>query len=132
MANSNTDSMLGYPINRLLAILDSWSAAKRACDDLIKQGFDESDLAPLVRAEGLELQEEQAAEQGVFGRIILAPTAEFRGAIAYREAARDGRHVLSVYAPTKVKQEKAIDSLRRNGAHFVNFYGILEDTLMLP
>ncbi|HLF78065.1 MAG TPA: hypothetical protein VJB57_11320 [Dehalococcoidia bacterium] len=131
----NHAAFMGYPVNCLLSIFDSPAAADLALADLLKAGFKTEDLLVLAGESGAESIDATGVEHGILARTVrlldrLGP--EFDDATTYENAAREGKYVLSIHAPSSEDRERAARVLERNGAHFANFYGLLDVVSILP
>ena len=66
--------------------------------------------------------------------LLRAPTfgSKFDNTHTYEHALEAGGYILTVHTPAATQRSRAVAILRKHGAHFVNFYGILDVVPILP
>jgi hypothetical protein len=118
---------IGYPTNRLVAVIDDPTEAAGAMADLTAAGFGERDLDLLRGEEGADRMDGTGDVSGWLGRLrrafdftLMDQLVDFA---AYERALRDGRAVVMVRAHGDVPKAKAHEILKRHGGHFINYYG---------
>jgi hypothetical protein len=122
-----TKRAIGYPTNRLVAVIDDPAEAAGAMADLTAAGFGERDLDLLRGEEGADRMDGTGDVSGWLGRLrrafdftLMDQLVDFA---AYERALRDGRAVVMVRAHGDVPKAKAHEILKRHGGHFINYYG---------
>ena len=122
-----TAPTIGYPTNRLLAVIDDPAEAAAAMAELQAAGFVARDLDLLRGDEGADRIDGTGDVSGWIGRLrrafdftLMDQLVDFA---AYERALRDGRAVVMVHLHGDGPKEAARRILKRHGAHFVNYYG---------
>ena len=119
---------LGSARGRLLAVIDDAGQAERAVNALLEAGFDRAAIEVYTGKGDAEVFDASGRRRGPWGRLLR--TVQFTlmdqmPDFAYYEAAvRQGRSVISVKAPREADMRRAVDILRRHGAHFINHFGL--------
>jgi hypothetical protein len=118
---------IGYPTNRLVAVIDDPREAAAAMVDLKAEGFGERDLDLLRGEEGANRMDGTGEVSGWLSRLrrafdftLMDQLVDFA---AYERALRDGRAVAMVRVHGDAPKAKAHDVLKRHGGHFINYYG---------
>ena len=118
---------IGYPTNRLLAVLDDPTAAVAALADLQASGLATRDLDILRGAEGADRMDGTGEVSGWLGRLrrafdftLMDQLVDFA---VYERALRDGRAVVMVHVHGDGPKAAAHAILKRHGGHFINYYG---------
>lgn len=118
---------IGYPTNRLLAVIDDQARAATAVADLSASGFATRDLDVLRGDEGADRIDGTGGVSGWLGRLrrafdftLMDQLVDFA---AYERALRDGRAVVMVHVHGDAPKAAAHDALKRHGGHFINYYG---------
>lgn len=118
---------IGYPTNRLLAVLDDPAAAASALAELRADGFAVRDLDVLRGEEGANRVDGTGEVSGWLGRLrcafdftLMDQLVDFA---AYERALRDGRAVVMVHVHSDAPKQAAHDVLKAHGGHFINYYG---------
>ena len=118
---------IGYPTNRLLAVIDDAAAAASALAELQTAGFATRDLDMLRGEEGADRMDGTGGVSGWLGRLrrafdftLMDQLVDFA---AYERALRDGRAVVMVHVHGDAPKAAAHDTLKRHGGHFINYYG---------
>lgn len=127
MSPDRTQRAIGYPTNRLLAVINDPAAAAAALAELQAAGFAPRDLDLLRGDEGADRIDGTGQVSGWMGRLrrafdftLMDQLVDFA---AYERALRDGRAVVMVHVHGDAPKAKARESLKRHGGHFINFYG---------
>jgi hypothetical protein len=118
---------IGYPTNRLLAVIDDPAAAAAALAELKAAGFADRDLEILRGEESADRMDGTGEVSGWLGRLrrafdftLMDQLVDFA---TYERALRDGRAVVMVHVHGDAPKEEALQILKRHGAHFMNYYG---------
>ena len=118
---------IGYPTNRLLAVIDDPTQAAAALADLRAAGFTDRDLEILRGEEGADRMDGTGEVAGWLGRLrrafdftLMDQLVDFA---TYERALRDGRAVIMVHVHGAAPKQQALDSLKSHGGHFMNYYG---------
>ena len=118
---------IGYPTNRLLAVLDDPKEAAAALAELKASGIATRDLEILRGDEGADRMDGTGEVSGWLGRLrrafdftLMDQLVDFA---AYERALRDGRAVVMVHVHGDTPKEAARQILKRHGGHFINYYG---------
>jgi hypothetical protein len=118
---------IGYPTNRLLAVIDDPSDAAAAMAELTAGGIAARDLDLLRGEEGADRVDGTGEVSGWLGRLrrsfdftLMDQLVDFA---AYERALRDGRAVVMVRIHGDAAKEAARQVLKRHGGHFINYYG---------
>jgi hypothetical protein len=122
-----TRRSIGYPTNRLLAVIDDAAAAPSALAELRAGGFATRDLEILRGSEGADRVDGTGDVRGGLGRVrrwleftLMDQLVDFA---TYEFALRDGRAVVMVRVRGDAATAEVVTILRRHGAHFINYYG---------
>jgi hypothetical protein len=118
---------IGYPTNRLLAVIDDSSEAASAMAELRASGIAVRDLDILRGEEGADRVDGTGEVSGWLGRLrrafdftLMDQLVDFA---AYERALRDGRAVVMVHVHGDAPKRAAHEVLKAHGGHFVNYYG---------
>jgi hypothetical protein len=118
---------IGYPTNRLLAVLDDPKDAAAAMSELEASGIATVDLELLRGDEGADRMDGTGEVSGWLGRLRRAFDFALMDQLVdfawYEWALRDGRAVVMVRVRGDAPQAAVHAILKRHGAHFVNYYG---------
>ena len=124
---TTTRPAIGYPTNRLLAVIDDPSAAAVAVAELTASGIAPGDLDLLRGGEGADRVDGSGKVSGWLGRLrrafaftLMDQLVDFA---AYERALRDGRAVVMVRVEGDAPKAAAHDILKRHDGHFINYYG---------
>jgi hypothetical protein len=127
MSPTGTRRAIGYPTNRLLAVIDDAPEAAAALADLKAAGFSDRDLEILRGEEGADRMDGTGEVSGWLGRLrrafdftLMDQLVDFA---TYERALRDGRVVVMVHVHGDEPKAQAVAILRRHGGHFINYYG---------
>lgn len=118
---------IGYPTNRLVAVVDDPTEAAAALAELQAAGIDVRDLDLLRGDEGADRMDGTGEVAGWMGRLrrafdftLMDQLVDFA---AYERALRDGRAVVMVHVHGDAPKAKAREIVKRHGGHFINYYG---------
>ena len=124
---SPTSRAVGYPTNRLLAVIDDPPEAAAALAELKAGGFADRDLEILRGEESADRMDGTGQVSGWLSRLrrafdftLMDQLVDFA---AYERALRDGRAVVMVHVHGDVPKEAAHQVLKRHRGHFINYYG---------
>lgn len=124
---SATRHPIGYPTNRLLAVIDDPAEAAAAMAELKAAGIADRDLELLRGEESADRMDGTGAVSGWLGRLrrafdftLMDQLVDFA---TYERALRDGRAVVMVHVHGDAPKVAAHDILKRHGGHFTNYYG---------
>ena len=127
MSPTRTRRAVGYPTNRLLAVIDDAADAAAAVAELKAAGFADRDLEILRGEEGADRMDGTGEVSGWLGRLrrafdftLMDQLVDFA---TYERALRDGRAVVMVHVHGDEPKAKALDIVKRHGGHFINYYG---------
>jgi hypothetical protein len=118
---------IGYPTNRLLAVIDDSTDAVAAMAELGASGIATRDLDILRGDEGADRMDGTGEVSGWLGRLrrafdftLMDQLVDFA---VYERALRDGRAVVMVHVHGDAPKAAAHAILKRHGGHFINYYG---------
>lgn len=118
---------IGYPTNRLLAVIDDPAEAASAMADLQGAGFGVPDLEILRGDEGADRVDGTGEVSGWLGRLRRAFDFALMDQLVdfawYEWALRDGRAVIMVRLHGDERKAAARAAVKRHGGHFINYYG---------
>ncbi len=127
MSPSAPRRFIGYPTNRLLAVVDDPAKAAAALAELTASGFDIRDLELLRGDEGADRVDGTGQVSGWLSRLrrafdftLMDQLVDFA---AYERALRDGRAVVMIHVRGDAPKAAAREILRRHAGHFINYYG---------
>ena len=127
MSPTGTRRAIGYPTNRLLAVIDDPARAAAALADLKSAGFTDRDLEILRGEEGADRMDGTGEVSGWLGRLrrafdftLMDQLVDFA---TYETALRDRRAVVMVHVHGDEPKARALHVLKRHGGHFINYYG---------
>lgn len=120
-------AFIGYPVDRLLAVLDDPIDAERAAAALVAAGILARDITILRGDAGAARLDGTGATHGRLERIrrIVSFTLmdQLPDMAWYEQAVRRGAAVLIVRVRGGESKRTAVAKLRADGAHFINHYG---------
>jgi hypothetical protein len=118
---------IGYPTNRLLAVVDDPADAAAAMAELQAAGIATRDLDILRGDEGADRMDGTGSVAGWLARLrrafdftLMDQLVDFA---AYEQALRDGRAVVMVHVHSDDLKIAAHRILERQRGHFINYYG---------
>jgi len=119
--------LIGYPTGWTLAVLDDEDAARAAHRELAASGIDASDLVLLAGPEAPAQLDRLGTNAGMAARIRRAvqfvTMDQLPDLHVYEQAVAQGRPVVGVRIDDPDDRRRAVDRLRRAGAHFINRFG---------
>ena len=119
---------LGSARGRLLAILDSDDVARAAVEALQASGIDPARIEIFTGDDGAAAFDSSGGRHGPSARFLRTLQFTLMDQMPdfayYEAAAREGRSVLSVRARNEAEMRRAVDTLRKHGAHFINQFGL--------
>ncbi len=126
---SGARAIIGYPTNRLLAVIDRPADGEAARAALLAAGFGPDAVTVITRPAGAPSRVLRSSRGGVRARLRRAvqfmtmdQTPDF---LVYEAALADGRAVVAVAARDREEVLRARVVVRAYGAHFVNWFGQL-------
>jgi len=122
-----TSRFIGYPTDSLLGVLPDPEHAAAAAAALKASGIGDKDITVLRGDEGASRFDPTGAVHGLFARlrrlVSFAVMDQLPDMAWYDAAIRSGQAVVMVRIRGDERKAEAIETLRDNGAHFVNYYG---------
>jgi hypothetical protein len=119
--------VIGYPTNRLVAVIDYPDRAREAVADLVRGGFRPEDVQLLIGQEAIPALRKLGAAPGPLARIVrifqFMSMDQMPDFVSYEAALRGGRALIAVTARKRERMLAARDILARHGAHFANWFG---------
>jgi hypothetical protein len=119
---------LGSARGRLLAVLDSDEAVRAAVAALEASGIEPARIEIFTGDDGASAFDSSGGRHGPAARLLRTLQFTLMDQMPdfayYEAAARQGRSVLSVRARNEAEMRKAVETLRRHGAHFINQFGL--------
>ena len=120
-------SMIGYPMDWLLAVIDDPPTARAAAAALVTAGFDVEHVKVLEGATSDGSLSDLPTSKGAIGQLIrlvqfvtMDQTPDLR---LYEAALDDGRAIVAVHCAARANLLEARDVLTAHGAHFQNHFG---------
>ena len=118
---------IGYPRNRLLAVVEDPAEAAAAMVELAASGISTQDLELLLGDEGADRMDGTGDQSGRLGRLRrafeFALVDQLVDFASYEWALRNGRAVVMVDVSGDEPKAAAHAILKRHGGHFINYYG---------
>ena len=118
---------IGYPTNRLLAVVDDPTDAAAAMADLTTSGIAVRDLEILRGDESADRMDGTGDVSGWLGRLrrafdftLMDQLVDFA---VYERALRDGRAVVMVHVHGDAPKAAVHRILKSHAGHFINYYG---------
>lgn len=119
--------LIGYPTGWTLAVLDDSASASAAVDALRVEGIPAEDLVLLAGAEAGDGLERLGSSTGLAGRLRrglqFMTMDQLPDLHVYEVALEQGHPVLGIRVTDGTRRRAAIETMRRNGAHFINRFG---------
>jgi hypothetical protein len=117
--------LIRYPSGWTLAVLDDHDAAEAAARALAATGIDGEDLVVIdTGGAGIDRLGSSAGLAGRLRRVVQFMTMDQLPDLhVYELALAQGKAVVGVRVPDSESRRKAIASLQRQGAHFINRFG---------
>lgn len=120
-------SMIRYPMDWLLAVIDDPAAAEEARAALVAAGFSADQVRVLAGATADGSLSDLPTSRGPLGQLIrlvqfmtMDQTPDLR---LYEAALDDGRAIVAVHCGSRPRLLAARDILASHGAHFQNHFG---------
>ena len=122
-------SMITYPTQRLLAVIDDPARARDAADALVAAGFAPADVVVLAGTDGHAQLAALGSRPNPLSRLVRAvqflSMDQLPDFLVYERAIEDGRAVVAVRVADRRRIDVARPLLERSGAHFMNYFGRL-------
>ena len=127
MPSTRTGRFIGYPTDHLLAAFRDPSAAAAAAADLVATGIPTTAVTILRGDAGADRLDGTGRVNGRMARarrLVSFTLMDQMPDLAWHErTVRDGGAVLMVRVRGDAAKASVIDTVRRHGSHFVNYYG---------
>lgn len=128
MLSHTKENFQTYPINRVVAIVDTKSEADKVVSDLIRAGFDESQIDASVGVDGLKFLDPEGRSHGMMTKLVrvwqkFAQGEEANYLKRMKNGLSAGRAVVSVPALTEEARCEVTRILQAHHAEFIRFYG---------
>ena len=118
---------IGYPTDWTLAVMDDAVEAEAAGAELLQEGISSDDVIVMAGHESIERMKRLGTSTGLPARLRRAMqfvTMDQLPDLHVYETALDDQHaVVGVRVADRVQRRRAIEILRRHGAHFINRFG---------
>ncbi len=118
---------IGYPTDRMLAVVPDESASERVVGALREIGIPDGDITVLRGPDGADRLDGTGASHGILTRLrrLVSFTVmdQLVDMAMYERAVRDGAVVVMVRVRGDARKAAVLDAIRRHGGHFVNYYG---------
>ena len=119
--------MIGYPTNRLVAVVDDPERARAAVADLVRAGVRPADVRLLVGPDAIVELRNLGAAPGPLARLVrvfqFMSMDQMPDFVSYEAALRSGRALVAVTVKNRQGMLAARDTLARHDAHFANWFG---------
>jgi hypothetical protein len=122
-----TRRLIGYPSGWTLAVFDDPDAAGVCLRELRSQGVPADDLIVLSGGDAAGGLARLGSSAGLAGRLRrgmqFITMDQLPDLHVYELAVEQGRGVLGLRITDGEARQRALDSVRRNGGHFINRFG---------
>jgi hypothetical protein len=122
-----TRSFIGYPAGWTLSVMGDLEAAEGAAAELHAAGIGANDVIVLAGANGADQITKLGTSTGVAARIRrgvqFVTMDQMPDLHVYELAMEQGDPLLGIRVADTEKRRRAIEILRRHGAHFINRFG---------
>jgi hypothetical protein len=117
-----------YPTDYMTGIIYDLEDAEKAVEALEQAGFDAKQIVLFTSQQALEKLQESQKQQSLLRKImgVIASVASDTAGeyyLLYEKAAREGQHILNIYAPTPELQNHAHTILKAHHGHTIKFFG---------
>lgn len=122
------DEHTRYPLNHVVAVLDTQAQTMAVVEALRGGGFLESEINVITGAAAADTLDDSTGRTGLTGLVsriadkIGIENIEMERKTQYENAMRDGKFVVAVLAPSDERKERATQILREHGAHTANYF----------
>ncbi len=122
------DKPIRYPVDHVVAVLDTAPEVKAAAEALRAGGFLDSEVSVASGAAAADALDDATGRTGLTGLAVrLAEklgieNIEMERKTKYENAMRDGKFVVAVLAPSDERKKRATEILRGHGAHTANYF----------
>lgn len=126
--STSNDEPIAYPVNDVLAVLDTRDELAAAILELTAEGVRDSEVQVTCGSEQADALRDSTGRGGLAGLAIRIAdqlgiqNPEMETKAKYEQAMRDGRYVLRVPAPTDEHKARVVEVLNRHGAHGVGYF----------
>jgi hypothetical protein len=112
----------------MTGIIYDLADAEKAAEALEHAGFDAKAIVLFTSQQAIEKLQASQKQQSFLRKImgVVAGVASDTGGqyyLLYEKAAREGQHILNVYAPTPELQNRAHSILKAHHGHTIKFFG---------
>ena len=121
----NSPSKKLFPYNSVVGIVNDVDDVHALVDELIATGFQESDLAVLSGAQGIEIIDAKGKHHGLLGRIFRALDtlgSEHDETQLHVGALREGHTVVVVNLKSDTDKARVAEMFRKHRGHEVHYY----------
>jgi hypothetical protein len=128
----------GYPLNSVVAVINTVDQAARTVEALTAGGFLASEIHAAVGQAAADAMHASTGRTGLANLAIRIAERlglsddEMESKARYEQALRDGHVVLFVEAASEARTDRAAQILREHGAHSVNYMGRFSRTEIIP
>ena len=127
-------TFVGDPNHYLFGVFETHEALQAAEQELIGGSFSADQVKHYEGRSGAHEIDSSGQDHGTGSKLLRAVQHLFTNLdhlSEYEEATRQGKAVLAVHIEDGTPRDEALEVFRRNGAHFVNYYGnALTETLI--
>ena len=135
-AKRTVRGVIGYPTNRLLAVIDDPALEARVRSELVAIGVPDEQIHVLSGDEAARAFDAWGQRSGVSGRLYrwvqfmaMDQTPDFE---RYAHEAQAGHAIFAIAASDGGLRRRIVEVLKSLGARFVNYYGRLEQEELIP
>jgi hypothetical protein len=123
----NHRRFIGYPTDRMLAVLPDGSTLEPVVTAFREIGIPEGDITVLRGPDGADRLDGTGASHGILTRIHRLVSFTMMDQLVdmamYERAVLDGAIVVMVRVRGNERKAAVLDAIRRHGGHFANYYG---------
>ena len=127
-AGPEGDKSIRYPVDQVVAVLDTAQHVRGAADELREGGFLDSEINVTSGAAAADALDDATGRTGLTGLAVRIAeklgieNIEMERKTKYENAMRDGKFVVAVLAPSDERKKLATQILRAHGAHTANYF----------
>jgi hypothetical protein len=134
-AKDEAERQPDYPLNKVVAVADQPSAVEAVVNGLADIGVDNDSIEVVCEAEARRHLEEFRARHPIKSRLIrVAQSLSDERALVdrYGQWLESGKFLVVAPAADSARAEEVGEAMRENGGHFVNYFGPLTITTIVP